>query len=214
MTTIKIANSLELTQQKINDIFNSLPNGSDVRLELLHSDPSKASKNDVQTALILAGFSILNDIAYVENLCSYCAYVKKPASSSTSIRLKPPSRDQTPWKLADVADGLKTMDLELIDDNELLDDDDKTLKANACAPAAKKKACKDCTCGLAEELLEEKIEARVQVVKSQKEIDMMPKSSCGSCYLGDAFRCATCPYAGMPAFKQGEKVELLLADDI
>lgn len=71
-----------------------------------------------------------------------------------------------------------------------------------------KKACKNCSCGLAEE--QAAAEAPTGAPRQTKAPDLAtaPKSECGSCYLGDAFRCASCPYRGTPAFAPGEKVSL------
>lgn len=103
------------------------------------------------------------------------------------------------WTLS--AQDMNDDDIDIIDSDDLLDENDRkkpdplTLKS-VCGPkSGKKKACKNCTCGLAEDLAN-------GVEKAQ------PKSACGSCYLGDAFRCASCPYLGMPAFKPGDKISL------
>ncbi|KAK5073978.1 electron carrier [Lithohypha guttulata] len=120
-------------------------------------------------------------------------------------------------------------DDELIDEDTLLDEED--LKSpvkipTECKPKAKRRrACKDCTCGLAQRLEAEdkakrdKADATLNSIKLQAddlaEVDFTVPGkvgSCGNCSLGDAFRCDGCPYIGLPAFKPGEEVRLLNND--
>lgn len=101
-------------------------------------------------------------------------------------------------------------DDDLMNDDDLLEEDDlngPTKSEFDCGTGATKKACKNCTCGLADQEIKQEQAQREEQKKVMLELDQVDteiKSSCGSCYKGDAFRCSTCPYLGMPAFKQGE----------
>ncbi len=96
--------------------------------------------------------------------------------------------------------------------------DQQTRAAPACPPG-RKRACKDCTCGLAERLEAEDGARRAKLDRdltdlkaglTEMDFTVQGKTgSCGSCALGDAFRCADCPYIGLPPFKPGEEVSIL-----
>ncbi|KAM8946967.1 anamorsin isoform 2-T2 [Pelodytes ibericus] len=109
------------------------------------------------------------------------------------------------WTLS--ANDMNDENVDLLDSDELLDQDDlkkplpSSLRTIGCGEGSdqKRKACKNCSCGLAEELEGE---------KTKQSTPNAAPSACGNCYLGDAFRCASCPYLGMPAFRPGEKVLL------
>jgi len=133
---------------------------------------------------------------------------KKPtwsagSSAPLSLRKKAapapaaPVESKDVWALGD-DDLAESSAVTLEDEDELLLND----KIEIVRPGASKddcgvsgqatrKACKNCSCGRAEE------EAAGVAA---------PVSSCGSCGLGDAFRCATCPYLGMPPFKKDSDV--------
>ncbi|KAJ8099038.1 cytokine-induced anti-apoptosis inhibitor 1, Fe-S biogenesis-domain-containing protein [Lipomyces tetrasporus] len=148
-----------------------------------------------------------------------------PSSAASSVS-SPKRSDADTWTV-DIDDGLsfdddEAEDDDLIDEDALLDGDvPDTIKIPiSCQPTGKRrrKACKDCTCGLKELELQEE-EARHanqnQVVTlsldDTAEIDFTvpgKTGSCGNCSLGDAFRCDGCPYLGLPPFKEGEVVSL------
>jgi len=177
-------------------------------------EPCEESKlGSVKSRLVMAGYTdCQHPITYqnknAEREC-YLWRASKPkfevgASRLLSFAKKPvveaPAATNgggNTWTLDDLEDDT----VELIDEDTLLDQadlvkpDPKSLRV--CGTTGKRKACKDCSCGLREELDAGKEPTTKSVT-----------SSCGSCYLGDAFRCASCPYLGMPAFKPGQKIQL------
>ncbi|KAL4804700.1 cytokine-induced anti-apoptosis inhibitor 1, Fe-S biogenesis-domain-containing protein [Aspergillus unguis] len=118
-------------------------------------------------------------------------------------------------------------DEELIDEDTLLSADDlkrPIVPPPECQPKAgkRRRACKDCTCGLAAQIEAEDKDRRdtadqsLNVMKLESddlnELDFTVQGktgSCGNCALGDAFRCDGCPFIGLPAFKPGQEVQIL-----
>lgn len=125
------------------------------------------------------------------------------------------------------------LDLDAEDDDDVIDEDTLLTEEDLrrpiqqppeCQPqpGKKRRACKDCTCGLVSRL---EAEDKARRAKADKDLNTLKlksedlneldftvagkTGSCGSCYLGDAFRCADCPYIGLPAFKPGEQVKIL-----
>ncbi|QLG74041.1 hypothetical protein HG535_0F05530 [Zygotorulaspora mrakii] len=131
------------------------------------------------------------------------------------------------------AQFLKNLEVadELIEEEELITKNDQendgiTMITCKMTKTKRKKACKDCTCGLKEqeenevEAVRKKQDTVVKLTDEDlTEIDFTIQGKriggCGSCSLGDAFRCSGCPYLGLPAFKPGQPINLnSIMDDL
>ncbi|KAK7082324.1 Anamorsin [Halocaridina rubra] len=157
------------------------------------SEPKDASLTDEQKRNVVS--------RVVEITCQKPNFeVGSAMKLSLGKALAPKTSETGTWKI-----DLDDDDVDLEDPDDLLTEEDlirpDPASLKVCGTTGQRKACKNCVCGLKEELEADDIK---KVEENKKNF----KSSCGSCYLGDAFRCASCPYLGMPAFKPGEKVKL------
>jgi len=191
----------------------------------------------LERSLLLAGFVNVEMVECVDGVTSssdgpllkpVAIKVKKPTwqtGAATPLRRKVPGQNgAVKLSFNDVTDDVFPVSKSPIkldmgnDDDDLVDEDTLLTEEDLKAPeipvadncGVAKKACKNCSCGRAE------IEAKQEEAGLTAAQISNPKSACGSCGLGDAFRCAGCPYRGMPTFKLGEKItlegSLLVAD--
>lgn len=168
---------------------------------------SDVAQGDLRKALVLAG---LVDVTLVAG--GGATAVKPAHAAGAAVALPRKAGAPDPAAAAAWAAAAAAADGDLIDDDALLTEAERAAKPAAptggCAPT--KKACKDCSCGRAE------AEAAGAKPKLTQAMLDDPQTNCGSCSLGDAFRCGGCPYRGLPAFEPGKKITLpadfLLAD--
>ena len=157
-------------------MFRVMSNGGHIRISTLEIDPLQVQT--VHQYLTLSGFtdiSILDDSVLGAH---------KPSLTGTLDHLMN----------------------NTIHQNELIDNDDFNKPTFDCGTGGKvRTACKDCSCGLAEQIESERSTTKLTLSMLE---NPGVGSSCGSCSLGDAFRCPGCPYRGLPAFTPGEKITL------
>jgi len=204
------------TSDVLSTIISKLkPKGSLVLYEPLQGRNFSASE-DLASRLLLSGFIDTKISSSGDNLEILSLKPEWEVGSSQKlggIKKRTINNAAATWSTE------SPQETELIDEDSLLNESDRYAKpattADDCEVGKKgKKACKNCTCGRAEE--EESTAPKTKITLEMLENPGV-NSSCGSCGLGDAFRCGGCPYRGLPAFKVGERITIpssFLEDDI
>lgn len=198
------------SRTRLEDLLRVLRPGGTL-LVLYHS----SVKANVERDLLLAGFINLEQCpGYADGMIAIMA-VKPTWETGVSFSLKKTSSAPSGSSAVKLPTFAADDEFDLIDEDSLLTEDDlkrpELPKADDCEVGKSgKKACKNCSCGRAEMESSGKLSLKAEELSN-------PQSACGSCGLGDAFRCSTCPYKGMPPFKPGEKITLsgmLLTADV
>jgi hypothetical protein len=177
------------------------------KLVVEHSIPTREAGQLVDSDLMIVGF-VNSMVAKDPVTGERFAVASKPDWTTGALaKVNITQVTSTKWKV-------NTMDLnedDLVDEDDLLDDGlDAAAVKGGCgdmevAVGGKKRACKNCSCGLADE----EANGTVSSAPKSTEEKIVKSSACGSCAKGDAFRCASCPFLGKPVFEQGQERVML-----
>lgn len=187
-----------------------------VSIQVRGANNGKIDLQPINTSFLLAGLIGASERREADGSRILTATKRKfaPKVSAAPLRKK---------KNAVVTVNLDNFGIDDDDDADMIDEDG-LLEDNLLAPppamsaqsadddCAGRKPCDDCSCGRAEIYAADQ---NGEAAGSQPKSTAAPSSACGKCNLGDAFRCASCPFLGKPAFKAGEEhVVLQMTDDL
>ena len=236
--TLRSSSSEQLspeTKKTLSAFFDALLPGGRLKVFVVKDDDDGSSlsstssatmQKEISKALTLEGFEdvVSEQTTRVSGTDATVISGRKPqwergVKFSLEKKTKKTAVSHSAWEEED-DDGEE----ETIDEDALLTEKDKAKPTTAegeegvgCPPT--RKPCKDCTCGRKEEEeMKENATPASSVVKMDLENDPNDetfKSACGNCALGDAFRCAGCPYLGQPAFKENDgEGKVVMLDDL
>jgi len=203
---------LDASHEFLKSLFQVLKPGGSVSFTLTTSDLEKFGQ-----LTKMVGFSNIQPSfeglfkCSKPDISSHAGPAKIKRKTKTNNEA-PSSEPVNPW--ANLGGDSKS---NLINEDELMTKGEETAKNEAkeyCGPGdgmRAAKACANCSCGLKEKLED----GKTVLVSDKDKADLEngnTESACGKCYLGDAFRCASCPYRGVPAFEKGDKVKLVEND--
>lgn len=203
LTSEEYESSSDTLRQLFNFIAQSLVPAGELYVE------GVSPNSNIRQQISQSGLEVDAEGAFSTRLVA-----RKPAALSVALpKRSTKSQKAAIWSFA--APSTPT-----IDPTSLLQPSDLERPVPKCEPITpgaprRKKACKGCTCGLAELEAEEAKSRKVVMLSAQVDGEAVvvgqdekerliqaakmankATSSCGSCFLGDAFRCASCPYLG------------------
>ena len=219
--------SSELSPETLSAFFDALKPGGRLGVFVKgggEQDSSSAIQKEVSKRLTLEGFEdVVSEQTSVSGTRATKVSGRKPKwERGVTFSLGEKKTKKTLVSKASAWEEDDDDRDEMIDEDALLTEKDKakpTAEGEGVGCPPTRKPCKDCTCGRKEEEeMKENATPASSVVKMDLENDPNDetfKSACGNCALGDAFRCAGCPYLGQPAFKENdEENKVVMLDDL